>query len=128
MQASHDDTQEEVLPSRIYIEEAKYQAAKALPMTVAGILRSWTSVLELRAIGHMGSKELAGRSLALLVVNLTGYPFMYGLGGALESLCSQAFTGARDSRRKTGVYVQHSLWVFLVCYGFLLLLWLNPDV
>ncbi|ORX70886.1 mate-domain-containing protein [Linderina pennispora] len=128
MQYSHDDIEEEARQNHIYLDEAKYQATKALPMTIAGILRSWTSVLELRAIGHIGSKELAGRSLALLVVNLTGYPFMYGLGGALESLCSQAFTGARDVHRKTGVYVQHSLWVFLASYGFLLLLWLNPDV
>ncbi|KAJ1957108.1 hypothetical protein EC988_001004 [Linderina pennispora] len=128
MQYSHDDIEEETRQNHIYLDEAKYQAAKALPMTVAGILRSWTSVLELRAIGHIGPKELAGRSLALLVVNLTGYPFMYGLGGALESLCSQAFTGARDVHKKTGVYVQHSLWVFLASYGFLLLLWLNPDV
>ncbi|KAI8322068.1 MATE efflux family protein [Martensiomyces pterosporus] len=106
--------------------EARYQLTKALPMGIAGVFRSWTSILELRALGHIGSKQLAGRSLALLLVNLTGYLLMYGLGGALESLCSQAFTAAHG-RKKVGVYVQHSLWLFLAANVPVILLWLNPD-
>ncbi|KAJ2731817.1 hypothetical protein IW152_004260 [Coemansia sp. BCRC 34962] len=96
-------------------------------MAVAGSIRSATSVIELRALGHIGSRPLAGRSLALLVVNLTGYPFMYGLGGALESLCSQAFTGAQGSKR-IGVYVQHAIWIFLAANIPVAILWLHPHV
>ncbi|KAJ2457057.1 hypothetical protein GGF42_002905 [Coemansia sp. RSA 2424] len=109
------------------MSEAQYQLAKALPMVVAGSIRSATSIIELRALGHIGSRPLAGRSLALLVVNLTGYPFMYGLGGALESLCSQAFTGAHGGKR-IGAYVQHSIWLFLVANILVAILWLNPDL
>ncbi|KAJ2640592.1 ethionine resistance protein, partial [Coemansia sp. RSA 1694] len=109
------------------MSEARYQLAKALPMVVAGSIRSATSIIELRALGHIGSRPLAGRSLALLVVNLTGYPFMYGLGGALESLCSQAFTGAHGGKR-IGAYVQHSIWLFLVANILVAILWLNPDL
>ncbi|KAJ2839422.1 ethionine resistance protein [Coemansia sp. 'formosensis'] len=114
-------------PHRQWISEARYQIAKALPMAVAGTIRSATSVIELRALGHIGSRPLAGRSLALLVVNLTGYPFMYGLGGALESLCSQAFTGAHGSKR-IGVYVQHAIWIFLAANILVAILWLHPEV
>ncbi|KAI7827291.1 mate-domain-containing protein, partial [Kickxella alabastrina] len=104
-----------------------YQFSKALPMGLAGTLRSTTSILELQALGHMGSKPLAGRSLSLLIVNLTGYPFMYGLGGALETLCSQGFTATVPGTKKIGVYVQHAIWLFLLANVFLAILWLNPK-
>ncbi|KAJ2031009.1 ethionine resistance protein [Coemansia sp. S610] len=120
-------TTEDSAPHRQWIREIRYQLAKALPMAVAGSIRSATSVIELRALGHIGSRPLAGRSLALLIVNLTGYPFMYGLGGALESLCSQAFTGAQGSKR-IGVYVQHAIWIFLAANILVAILWLHPDV
>ncbi|KAJ1965844.1 hypothetical protein GGI12_000473 [Dipsacomyces acuminosporus] len=107
--------------------EAKYQLSKALPMVVAGVFRSWISILEVQALGHLGKKELAGRSIALLVVNLTGYLTMYAFGGALESLCSQAYTAARG-QKKIGVYIQHSLVLFLVANIPIMALWLNPDM
>ncbi|KAJ2456658.1 ethionine resistance protein [Coemansia sp. RSA 2337] len=118
---------DDAAPHRQWISEARYQLAKALPMAVAGSIRSATSVIELRALGHIGSRPLAGRSLALLVVNLTGYPFMYGLGGALESLCSQAFTGAQGNKR-IGVYIQHAIWIFLAANVLVAILWLHPEV
>ncbi|KAJ2546156.1 hypothetical protein GGH95_006917, partial [Coemansia sp. RSA 1836] len=121
------DATDATAPHRQWMSEARYQLAKALPMVVAGSIRSATSIIELRALGHIGSRPLAGRSLALLVVNLTGYPFMYGLGGALESLCSQAFTGAHGGKR-IGAYVQHSIWLFLVANILVAILWLNPDL
>ncbi|KAJ2617692.1 ethionine resistance protein [Coemansia sp. RSA 1365] len=114
-------------PYQEWVDEAKFQVSKALPMAVAGTFRSLTSILEVQALGHVGTKTLAGRSLALLVVNLTGYPLMYGLGGALESLCSQAYTGGRRNKR-IGVYVQHSIWMFLVANIFVALLWLHPSI
>ncbi|KAJ2637805.1 ethionine resistance protein [Coemansia sp. RSA 1286] len=112
---------------KAWLSEAHYQVSKALPMAIAGVIRSCISIIELRALGHIGSKPLAGRSLSLLIVSLTGYPFMYGFGGALESLCSQAFTGARGTDKKIGVYVQHSIWLFLFGNIFVTLLWLNPE-
>ncbi|KAJ1668007.1 ethionine resistance protein [Coemansia sp. RSA 1813] len=112
---------------RLWMNETRYQFSKALPMAIAGTIRSWTSVLELRALGHIGYKQLAGRSLALLVVNLTGYPLMYGFGGALESLCSQAFTN-KSANQRIGIYVQHALWLFLAVNIFITLFWLHPDV
>ncbi|KAJ2163007.1 ethionine resistance protein [Coemansia sp. RSA 552] len=112
---------------RLWAKEAQFQLAKALPMAIAGSIRSLTTILEVQALGHTGSRPLAGRSLALLVVNLTGYPFMYGLGGALESLCSQAFTG-RARNLGIGVYVQHSIWLFLAANVLVAALWLHPDV
>ncbi|KAJ2752880.1 hypothetical protein IWQ56_006681, partial [Coemansia nantahalensis] len=84
-------------------------------------------IIHVQALSHVGTRALAGYSLALVVVNLTGYPFMYGLGGALESLCSQAYTGARG-RRHIGVYVQHAIWLFLAADIAVALLWLCPGV
>ncbi|KAJ2825889.1 ethionine resistance protein [Coemansia erecta] len=110
-----------------WLKEARFQVTKSLPMAVAGTIRSLTTILEVQALGHTGTKPLAGRSLALLIVNLTGYPFMYGLGGALESLCSQAFTGAHR-RKRIGAYVQHSIWLFLAANVLIALLWTHPQV
>ncbi|KAJ2616692.1 ethionine resistance protein [Coemansia sp. RSA 1804] len=112
---------------QLWLKETGFQLSKALPMAIAGTIRSWTSVLELRALGHIGYKQLAGRSLALLVVNLTGYPLMYGFGGALESLCSQAFTNKRANKR-IGIYIQHAMWIFLGSNIFITLFWLHPDI
>ncbi|KAJ2033231.1 ethionine resistance protein [Coemansia sp. S3946] len=52
---------------------------------------------------------------------------MYGLGGALESLCSQAFTGAQGNKR-IGVYIQHAIWIFLAANVLVAILWLHPEV
>ncbi|KAJ2555591.1 hypothetical protein EV175_002225 [Coemansia sp. RSA 1933] len=127
--SEHDDPdpQQQLAAFRLWINETRHQLAKTLPMTLSGSIRSWTSVLELRALGHIGYKQLAGRSLALLVVNLTGYPLMYGFGGALESLCSQAFTN-KNANKRIGIYVQHALWIFLAVNVLITLFWLHPDI
>ncbi|GMN75651.1 hypothetical protein TIFTF001_056640, partial [Ficus carica] len=41
--------------------------------------------------GHLGQLELAGATLANSWATVTGFAFMVGLSGAIETLCGQGF-------------------------------------
>ena len=73
---------------------------------------------------HLGALELASASLATMFANVTGFTLVSGLSSALETLCSQAITGASD-KKVAGIILQRgiilntimvipltSLWIF----------------
>ncbi|RLN43257.1 protein DETOXIFICATION 16-like [Panicum miliaceum] len=65
-------------------------------------------------VGHLGELPLAGASLAASLANVTGFSFLAGMAGALDTLCGQAF-GARQYGL-LGVYKQRAMVVLaLAC-------------
>ncbi|KAH1032700.1 hypothetical protein J1N35_044874 [Gossypium stocksii] len=56
--------------------------------------------------GHLGEVELAGSTLANSWATVTGFAFMTGLSGALETLCGQGFGAKMD--KMLGIYLQAS--------------------
>ncbi|GMI85331.1 hypothetical protein HRI_002202400 [Hibiscus trionum] len=72
-------------------EEAKFQVLFALPMVLSNFFYFSITVVSVMFAGHLGEVELAASTLANSWANVTGFAFMTGLSGALETLCGQGF-------------------------------------
>ncbi|XP_076883134.1 protein DETOXIFICATION 19-like [Bidens hawaiensis] len=90
-------------------EEAKNQVVFALPMIITNASYYAIPLVSVMFVGHLGDVELAASNLANSWANVTGFSFMIGLSGALETLCGQGF-GAK-AYRMLGIYLQASCWI-----------------
>ncbi|TYG71616.1 hypothetical protein ES288_D05G411300v1 [Gossypium darwinii] len=88
------------------LEEAKKQVLFSLPMIVTNVVYYSITLVSVMFAGHLGELQLAGATLANSWATVTGFAFMTGLSGALETLCGQGF-GAKIYRR-LGIYLQSS--------------------
>ncbi|CAL1414303.1 unnamed protein product [Linum trigynum] len=88
------------------IEEAKTQILFSLPMILTNVFFYLIPLVSVMFAGHLGELHLAGATLANSWATVTGFAFMTGLSGALETLCGQDF-GAK-LYRKLGIHLQAS--------------------
>nr|KJB63178.1 hypothetical protein B456_009G381900 [Gossypium raimondii] len=88
------------------LEEAKKQVLFSLPMIVTNVVYYSITLVSVMFAGHLGELQLAGATLASSWATVTGFAFMTGLSGALETLCGQGF-GAKIYRI-LGIYLQSS--------------------
>lgn len=96
------------------VEEAKNQILFSLPMILTNVFYYLIPLVSVMFAGHLGELELAGATLANSWAMVTGFAFMVGLSGALETLCGQGF-GAK-MYRMLGIYLQASCIIsFIFC-------------
>ncbi|KAM2142180.1 hypothetical protein ACFX1Q_008363 [Malus domestica] len=88
------------------LEEAKNQVLFSLPMILTNVCFYMIPLISVMFAGHLGELQLAGATLANSWATVTGFAFMVGLSGALETLCGQGF-GAK-LYRMLGIYLQAS--------------------
>ncbi|KAG8472366.1 hypothetical protein CXB51_034234 [Gossypium anomalum] len=86
--------------------EAKTQIIFAVPMVLSNVFYFSITNVSVMFAGHLGEVELAGSTLANSWATVTGFAFMTGLSGALETLCGQGF-GAK-MYKMLGIYLQAS--------------------
>ncbi|KAG5579057.1 hypothetical protein H5410_049684 [Solanum commersonii] len=90
----------------IDVEEAKNQMLFSLPMIVVNSCFYFINLVSVMFGGHLGKLELAASNLANSWAMVTGFSFMVGLSGALETLCGQGY-GAK-MYRMLGIHLQAS--------------------
>ncbi|KAJ2555546.1 hypothetical protein EV175_002243 [Coemansia sp. RSA 1933] len=98
----------------------------ALPIVVSTMSQILLMVPMIAAVGRMGTIALASMNLVSIYAGLGGIAPLSGMAMALDSLCSQAFTAAKD-KRLLGIYLQR---VLLLCLCFQLAiypLWWNAT-
>nr|WDY35014.1 multidrug toxin excretion transporter MATE 4 [Diospyros kaki] len=88
------------------VEEAKRQVLFSLPMILTSVSYYLIPVVAVMFAGHLGELQLAGANLANSWATVSGFAFMIGLSGALETLCGQGY-GAK-LYRMMGIYLQAS--------------------
>ncbi|KAL5197943.1 hypothetical protein ABZP36_001455 [Zizania latifolia] len=88
-------------------DEARAQMRFAVPMVLTNMSFYGIPLVSVMFSGHLGDVHLAGATLGNSWATVTGYAFVTGLSGALETLCGQAY-GAR-MYRMLGLYLQSSL-------------------
>ncbi|KAK0600256.1 hypothetical protein LWI29_013120 [Acer saccharum] len=119
------------------VEEAKNQVLFSLPMILTNVFYYSIPLVSVMFAGHLGQLQLAGATLANSWATVTGFAFMTGLSGSLETLCGQGF-GAKEYRM-LGIYLQAScITSFLfsivvsICWFYtepiLILLQQDPDI
>ncbi|KAL8032102.1 hypothetical protein ABFX02_13G072600 [Erythranthe guttata] len=108
------------------VAEAKDQILFALPMILLNIAYYLIPLVSVMFAGNLGDLELAGSNLANSWASVSGFAFMVGLSGALETLCGQAF-GAKKYRM-LGIYLQASCIITLIFAIVVSVLWWYSDV
>ncbi|KAJ1980447.1 ethionine resistance protein [Dimargaris verticillata] len=92
------------------------------PITIAAVVSGLNNTLTTTILGNMGTQELAAASLALLVASSTAVAPLMGLLMALETLCSQAYTGSSDPGMP-GVYLQRCLLICTLVFTPIIVVW-----
>lgn len=91
--------------------ELKTSIKMALPTLVTNSSVYFMSLVNISFLGHLGSTELAGASMAIMLLNVC-LAFATGLLCAIDTMSSQA-VGAGNTR-KVGIILQRSLLVVTV--------------
>ncbi|CAH2052918.1 unnamed protein product [Thlaspi arvense] len=95
----------------IDLKESKAQIIYSLPMIFTNLFFYCIPLTSVMFASHLGQLELAGATLGNAWATVTGFSFMTGLSGALETLCGQGF-GAK-TYRMLGIHLQSSCIVSL---------------
>ncbi|KAK6925314.1 Multi antimicrobial extrusion protein [Dillenia turbinata] len=105
------------------LEEIKKQMRLAGPLIGVGILQFSLQVISVMFVGHLGELPLSGATMATSFACVTGFSFLIGVTGALDTFCGQSF-GAKEYRM-LGIYTQRAMLIsVLVCIP-LSLIWAN---
>ncbi|GMJ11441.1 DETOXIFICATION 18 [Hibiscus trionum] len=107
------------------LAEAKTQILFAVPMVLSNVFYFLITMVSVMFAGHLGDVELAGSTLANSWATVTGFAFMTGLSGALETLCGQGF-GAR-MYKMLGVYLQASCIISFFFSIIISILWFFTE-
>ncbi|KAJ4847418.1 Protein DETOXIFICATION 19 [Turnera subulata] len=107
------------------VEEAKDQILFSLPMILTNVCFYLITLASVMFAGHLGELELAGSTLANSWATVTGFAFMVGLSGALETLCGQGF-GAK-LYRILGIHLQASCIISFLFSIAISLIWFYTE-
>ncbi|KAK8647881.1 hypothetical protein V6N13_121605 [Hibiscus sabdariffa] len=107
------------------LEEAKNQVLFSLPMILTNLVYYSLTLVSVMFAGHLGELQLAGATLANSWATVTGFAFMTGLSGALETLCGQGF-GAK-TYRVLGIYLQSACIISCSFALVISVLWLYTE-
>ncbi|CAN0913705.1 Protein DETOXIFICATION 7 [Linum grandiflorum] len=95
----------------VLAEQLKKVVKMAAPMVVVSVAQYLVQVVSLIMSGHLGELSLSAVAVATSFTNVTGFALLFGLAGALETLCGQAY-GA-EQHQKCGTYTYSAILTLL---------------
>ncbi|KAG8662504.1 hypothetical protein MANES_01G113500v8 [Manihot esculenta] len=120
-----------------FMKELKKVSLLAAPMVVVSVSQNLLPPISLMMAGHLGELHLSAVSVATSFTNATGFALLFGLAGALETLCGQAYGAGQY--HKLGSYTYCAiisllpvcvpvsiLWIFMA--RLLILVGLDPHI
>ena len=111
---------------RAFATQTKSLFDLAWPVSVTNLLQFSITSSCILFMGHLSTEYLASAALAIMLINVTGSCIAQGTATALDTLCSQAFTGSSDNT-VLGKHLQRGLVVsFIFCIP-ISLLWLKAE-
>ncbi|XP_012569747.3 protein DETOXIFICATION 16-like [Cicer arietinum] len=103
------------------LDEAKKQLWLAGPMILVCVFQN-LQMTTLIFVGHLNQELfLAGASLALSIINVTGFNVLMGMSSALDTFCGQAY-GAKQYHM-VGIYTQRAMLVITLVSLPLSIIW-----
>ncbi|KAL6960931.1 hypothetical protein U1Q18_038703 [Sarracenia purpurea var. burkii] len=74
-----------------FVVELKKVGSIATPMVVVTVSQYLILVVSMSMAGHLGQISLSSAAIASSFTNVTGFSLLFGMAGALETLCGQAY-------------------------------------
>ena len=125
-----DDEHNEIDEPNMTVKNMRLEIATlfslAWPVAVTNVLNYSITSVSVFSLGHIDTNALAAISLASLLVNTTGLCVAQGIASALDTLCSQSFTGSSDYYA-VGKHLQRSIIVSIVLCIPISILWLFAE-
>ncbi|KAJ9562132.1 hypothetical protein OSB04_007292 [Centaurea solstitialis] len=109
----------------VVAEEVKKTCYIALPMVVVTVSQNLLRVASMSMVGHLGEVELAGTAIANSLTNVTGFSLLFGMAGALETLCGQAYGAGQY--KKVGTYTYAAIISLLFVCLPISIMWIYMD-
>lgn len=104
-----------LLDSRLLLKEAALQCQLAMPTWITQLLTQSIGHCSVFTLARLGTTELNAASLAVITLaTFCVAPIVYGLGTALDTLASQAYTSSNP--RTTSLYVQRTGLLMLAAF------------
>ena len=121
-ETAHDDTEMTLLSLANLKTESKILFHLSWPVVITNLLQFSITSISVLSLGHINTESLAAISLASLFVNTTGTCIAQGIASALDTLCSQAFTGSNE-RYALGYHLHRGVVVSAILTIPLSILW-----
>ncbi|XP_047248575.1 multidrug and toxin extrusion protein 1 isoform X2 [Girardinichthys multiradiatus] len=93
-------------------DEIKELSKLSAPVVIAQFMGYAVNFVSTVFCGHLGKTELAGVSLAISVINVTGVSIGFGLASACDTLISQTYGSGNFLR--VGIILQRSILILLL--------------
>lgn len=107
-------------------QELKWLLINSLPIVGTYLLQNSFQLACIFTLGHLGSVELGASALASMFVNVSAWSIAYGTTTALDTLCSQAWTGARD-KTILGIHLQRAYLILAVMFMPIAMIWWSAE-
>ena len=107
------------------LDELRVLIQYSLPLIATFLLQMTYTITPTILLGRLGTAELAAVTLAGSFMMLTGSSIQMGAATALDTFCSQAFTGRKDRPYEVGVHLQRGLIFSAAVYIPVSVLWCN---
>ncbi|KAK4426600.1 protein DETOXIFICATION 14 [Sesamum alatum] len=107
------------------LQELKKVSYIAAPMVTVSVLQYLLQVVSVMMVGHLGQLTLSGVAIATSLTNVTGFSLLFGMAGALETLCGQAYGAEQYTQVGTFTYGA-ILGLFMICIP-VSVLWMNTG-
>ncbi|KAK4426602.1 protein DETOXIFICATION 14 [Sesamum alatum] len=115
----------QVVSKQEFVREPKRVNRIAWPMLVVTVSNSLSRLLPIFMLGHLNKLSLSSASIAISFCNVTGFSVLFGMAGALETLCGQAYGAEQYTQVGTFTYGV-ILGLFLICIP-ISVLWMNTG-
>ncbi|KAI9305787.1 mate-domain-containing protein [Cunninghamella echinulata] len=106
--------------------EFLWLAKNCLPIIGTYLLQNSLQFASVITLGHLGSTELAGAALGSMFASVSAWSTCFGVASALDTLCSQAWTGAKD-KTLVGLHLQRALLILAIMFIPIATIWLNAT-
>jgi MATE family multidrug resistance protein len=98
----------------------------AFPIVFTFLMQNSLQMASIFTLGHLGPTELAAAALASMFASVTAWSIASGTSAALDTLCSQAWTGAKD-KTLVGVHLQRGLCILSIMFLPIAIVWWNCE-
>ncbi|KAI8982017.1 mate-domain-containing protein [Mycotypha africana] len=104
--------------------EFRWLVKNALPVVFTFLLQNSLQMASIFTLGHLGPTELAAAALASMFASVSAWSIAFGTATALDTLCSQAWTGAKD-KTLVGIHLQRALCILGLMFIPIAVVWWN---